>query len=131
MLSLSLLFCNTSKNSTVCGKLKPFALVKGLQFSLIDNFILACFSCDKIPIFPQVHNPSITGARVLHIQWILWVDSLKSIIPTIIFVVFAVITIGLSVIVTRPNVTRGKFTKKDVANKKVNLLFFGNFYKMY
>jgi hypothetical protein len=31
---------------------------------------------------------------------------------------------------TRPNVTQGKFTKEDVANKKVNLLFFGNFHKM-
>ncbi|MFT4806551.1 MAG: hypothetical protein ACI9YE_003786, partial [Psychroserpens sp.] len=25
---------------------------------------------------------------------------------------------------------QGKFTKEDVANKKVNLLFFGNFHKM-
>ena len=31
---------------------------------------------------------------------------------------------------TRPNVTSGKFTKEDVKNKKVNLLFFGNFHKM-
>mgnify|MGYP005993369491 FL=1 len=31
---------------------------------------------------------------------------------------------------TRPNVTQGKFTKEDVANKKVNLLFFGNFHQM-
>ncbi len=52
------------------------------------------------------------------------------IIPTIIFLVFTVITIALSVIATRPNITSGKFTKEDVKNKKVNLLFFGNFYKM-
>lgn len=52
------------------------------------------------------------------------------IIPTIIFLVFTVITIGLSVLATRPNVTSGKFTKVDVDNKKVNLLFFGNFHKM-
>lgn len=52
------------------------------------------------------------------------------IIPTIIFLLFTVITIGLSVIATRPNVTSGKFTKEDVINKKVNLLFFGNFHKM-
>ena len=52
------------------------------------------------------------------------------IIPTIIFLIFTVITISLSVLATRPNVTRGKFTKEDVANKKVNLLFFGNFHKM-
>lgn len=52
------------------------------------------------------------------------------IIPTVIFLVFTVITIALSVLATRPNVTSGKFTKEDVINKKVNLLFFGNFHKM-
>lgn len=52
------------------------------------------------------------------------------IIPTIIFVIFTVISIVLSVLATRPNVTEGKFTKEDVANKKVNLLFFGNFHQM-
>ena len=36
----------------------------------------------------------------------------------------------LSVLATRPNVTEGKFSKKDVEDKKVNLLFFGNFHKM-
>ena len=36
----------------------------------------------------------------------------------------------LSILATRPNVTQGKFTKEDVANKKVNLLFFGNFHQM-
>lgn len=50
--------------------------------------------------------------------------------PTIIFVFFTVISIVLSVLATRPNVTEGKFTKEDVANKKVNLLFFGNFHQM-
>ncbi|MFY0713786.1 HD domain-containing protein [Seonamhaeicola sp. NFXS20] len=50
--------------------------------------------------------------------------------PTVIFVVVTVASIVLSVLATRPNVTRGKFTKEDVANKKVNLLFFGNFHKM-
>ncbi|MDO5968542.1 DUF5706 domain-containing protein [Flavivirga aquimarina] len=52
------------------------------------------------------------------------------IVPTIIFVLFTVISIVLSILATRPNVTSGKFTKEDVANKKVNLLFFGNFHKM-
>jgi len=50
--------------------------------------------------------------------------------PTLIFVFFTVISIVLSVLATRPNVTKGKFTKDDVANKKVNLLFFGNFHQM-
>lgn len=50
--------------------------------------------------------------------------------PTIIFVLFTVVSIILSILATRPNITSGKFTKVDVANKKVNLLFFGNFHKM-
>jgi HD superfamily phosphodiesterase len=50
--------------------------------------------------------------------------------PTVIFVIFTVASIILSILATRPNVTSGKFTKEDVANKKVNLLFFGNFHKM-
>ena len=50
--------------------------------------------------------------------------------PTAIFAISTVISIILSVLATRPNVSGGKFTKEDVANKKVNLLFFGNFHKM-
>ncbi len=50
--------------------------------------------------------------------------------PTAIFLLFTVITMVLAVIATRPNVTRGKFTKEDVEQKRVNLLFFGNFHQM-
>ncbi len=50
--------------------------------------------------------------------------------PTVIFVIFTIASMILSVLATRPNVTSGKFTKEDVASKKVNLLFFGNFHKM-
>lgn len=50
--------------------------------------------------------------------------------PTIIFVSFTVVSMILSILATRPNVTQGKFSKEDIANKKVNLIFFGNFHKM-
>ena len=50
--------------------------------------------------------------------------------PSIVFILFTVVTIVLSILATRPNITHGKFTKDDVMNKKVNLLFFGNFHKM-
>lgn len=52
------------------------------------------------------------------------------ILPTAVFTLFTVASIVLSVLATRPNVTKGKFSKQDVADKKVNLLFFGNFHKM-
>ncbi len=52
------------------------------------------------------------------------------IIPTAIFVLFSAITMILAVIATRPNVTRGEFSKEDVEKQNVNLTFFGNFHKM-
>jgi predicted metal-dependent HD superfamily phosphohydrolase len=50
--------------------------------------------------------------------------------PTAIFTLSSVISMILSIIATRPNVTSGEFTKEDVINKNVNLTFFGNFHKM-
>ncbi len=32
--------------------------------------------------------------------------------------------------VTRPKITSGTFTHEDIKEKRVNLLFFGNFFKM-
>lgn len=50
--------------------------------------------------------------------------------PTVIFTLFSVISMIMSIIATRPNITSGQFTKEDVKNQKVNLSFFGNFHKM-
>ena len=53
----------------------------------------------------------------------------RLVIPTIIFLCFSVTTIVISIIATRPMVSRGNFTREDIMAKKTNLLFFGNFYK--
>jgi len=52
------------------------------------------------------------------------------IIPTILLVVPCLSAVIFAILATRPNVTRGTFTKEDIQHKEVNLLFFGNFYKM-
>ena len=52
------------------------------------------------------------------------------ILPTLIFVTFSVVSMIMSIAATRPNITRGQFTKEDVKQKRVNLAFFGNFHKM-
>ena len=57
-------------------------------------------------------------------------DNYYLIYPTLFFLVMTVVTMIFSILSTRPKVTSGKFTKDDVAQKKVNLLFFGNFHKM-
>ena len=50
--------------------------------------------------------------------------------PTFLVIVFSVVSMVMSIIATRPNVTSGQFTEEEVTSKKVNLLFFGNFHKM-
>lgn len=54
----------------------------------------------------------------------------KILIPSILFLTNSLITVVMSILVTMPNVTSGKFSKEDIKNKTANLLFFGNFYKM-
>lgn len=65
-------------------------------------------------LIPKLDNPSNTYL----------------ILPTLLFLIFSIASMMLSVLATRPNVTTGEFTKKEVEEKKVNLLFFGNFHKM-
>ncbi|MGB3144007.1 MAG: Pycsar system effector family protein [Maribacter sp.] len=50
--------------------------------------------------------------------------------PTFLFIVFSIISMVMSVLATKPNVTSGQFTEEEVTSKKVNLLFFGNFHRM-
>jgi len=57
-------------------------------------------------------------------------DNYYLIYPTMLFLFVSVVTMIFSILSTRPKVTSGTFTKEDVKNRKVNLLFFGNFHKM-
>lgn len=52
------------------------------------------------------------------------------ILPTIILCTVSLLAIVFAILATRPNVNRGTFTHEDVQQKKINLLFFGNFFKM-
>ena len=52
------------------------------------------------------------------------------IIPSFILLLSAVLTIIFAILSTKPNVTQARFTMQDVADRKVNLLFFGNFNRM-
>ncbi len=51
-------------------------------------------------------------------------------LPVFTLVLVSLVTIVLSVLATRPSVSVGKFSKKDIVDKKTNLLFFGNFHGM-
>ena len=49
-------------------------------------------------------------------------------IPGLILVLVCLTTIVFAVLATRPNVSSGEFARKDIEEKKTNLLFFGNFH---
>jgi hypothetical protein len=50
--------------------------------------------------------------------------------PTLLLLGVNIVTIIYSVLATRPNLQSGVFTKEQIEQKKVNLLFFGSYYKM-
>lgn len=51
-------------------------------------------------------------------------------IPTYLILSVSVSAIIFAILATRPSLPSGIFTRQDVEEKRVNLLFFGNFYKM-
>lgn len=52
------------------------------------------------------------------------------ILPTVLLVTVCLATIVLAVLTTKPKISSGYFTGEQVNKHEVNLLFFGNFYKM-
>jgi predicted metal-dependent HD superfamily phosphohydrolase len=57
-------------------------------------------------------------------------DNAFLIIPTFILLMVSLSCIIFSILATRPSIPDGLFSQNDIERKKVNLLFFGNFYKM-
>ena len=51
-------------------------------------------------------------------------------IPTIILVLVCLGAMIFAILATRPSISGGQFTEDDIRQKRANLLFFGNFYRM-
>lgn len=52
------------------------------------------------------------------------------ILPTCVLLAVCLTALVLAILATRPKVTQGRFTREDIDQKRANLLFFGNFYRM-
>jgi predicted metal-dependent HD superfamily phosphohydrolase len=52
------------------------------------------------------------------------------IIPACILLAVCLGSMTFAILATRPSVSGGRFTEDDIRNKKTNLLFFGNFFRM-
>jgi predicted metal-dependent HD superfamily phosphohydrolase len=57
-------------------------------------------------------------------------DNPYLVIPAMLLLAVCVTTMVFSILATRPVVPNGRFTRQDIEDKKTNLLFFGNFFRM-
>lgn len=57
-------------------------------------------------------------------------DNAYLILPTMMLLTVCMVTMVFSILSTRPTIPKGTFTQDDIDRKSVNLLFFGNFYRM-
>jgi len=106
--SIQTLFRTTLRNHI---KLSDIADTKA-NILLSVNAIIISLALSNI--IPKLDNPSNQ-----HLMF-----------PSLILVIFSVVSIIMSIMSTRPQLTQGKFTKEQVRKRDVNILFFGNFHKM-
>ncbi len=52
------------------------------------------------------------------------------VIPTVVLLLVCLVAIIFATLSTRPKITEGRFTRKNIEERNANLLFFGNFYNM-
>lgn len=57
-------------------------------------------------------------------------NNVHLIFPTAVLLLTSLATMVIAIMATRPSVPSGFYTNKELEEKKVNLLFFGNFYRM-
>lgn len=52
------------------------------------------------------------------------------IVPTVILLSISLATMVIAILATRPSIPKGQDSAEDLVEKKINLLFFGNFHRM-
>jgi predicted metal-dependent HD superfamily phosphohydrolase len=93
-----------------------------------NNQKLSSLADSKAHILIQVNSIIISVLLSLLLRKI--EDHTNLAIPATLLLTVNLVTIIFSILATRPHIPPGTFSKADLDDKKVNLLFFGNFYKM-
>jgi predicted metal-dependent HD superfamily phosphohydrolase len=93
-----------------------------------NNQKLSSLADSKAHILIQVNSIIISVLLSLLLRKI--EDHTNLAIPATLLLTVNLVTIIFSILATRPHIPSGTFSKADLDDKKVNLLFFGNFYKM-
>ena len=137
--NLKNLASSLSSGSPLAGKkLKVSRKTKNRQYSRGADSMLRLTARNQISLSSIADNKSniliSLNGIIISLGLALLVRKFEErpefIIPTLLFLIFSLATIVLAILSTRPDISSGKSGKNKVRPKKVNLLFFGNFYKM-
>ncbi len=119
----------TPKNSRQQKKDRPLRGIETMfRISASKNIRISEMADNKANIMISVN--SIIISVILGLMAKSLEENRNLIIPTVILLIVNVATIIFSVLATRPKIANGYFTKEEVENRSVNLLYFGTFYKM-
>jgi len=124
-------FSNEKKDNEKADKQTNSLLSKGIQTMLrtaSSNHLRLSYMADRKANILISVNAIIISVSI-SVLFRRFDESPFLITPSVILLAFSVVTIVISILATRPTITSGQFSKEDITNKKVNLLFFGNFYK--
>lgn len=114
------------------GKLKEIDLGRGVE-TMYRNIYrthinLSSIADNKANIMLSVNAIVISIAVSSLIPK--WVEYPNLKIPTMILLAVCLSALVCAILATRPKVTKNKLTRKDIVERRANLLFFGNFYNM-
>ena len=98
------------------------------RISTGNNQRLSKMADDKAHILIVVN--SIIVSAIISILFRKLETNSYLIVPTVLLLSVGMLSIIFSILATSPNLPSGKFDNQEVESKSVNLLFFGNFYRM-
>ncbi len=111
-----------SAKSTERGLQTMFRIVSG------NHLRLSSMSDNKAHIMISVN--SIILSIIISVLFGKLAYYQEYITPACILLSVCLASMTFAILATRPSVSEGRFTEEDIRNKKTNLLFFGNFYRM-
>ena len=116
------------KNSDNKAKRPERGIETMFRVSLTNSQRLSDMADNKANILLTVNSIILSVVVAMLVQKL---DTNQNLIfPTMLLLLSVVVTMVLAILSTIPKVKDGRFRPEEVANKNVNLLFFGNFHQM-
>jgi len=123
----------TGDNIEPSGKKNPKDPGRGIEtmfrITSTNNQRLSDMADNKAQILITVNSIILSAIITLLLRKLDAKDPL--VYPTFLILSTAVVTMVVGILATRPSLPNGIFTQDEVDSKKINLLFFGNFYRMH